>query len=128
MDKQLTALRDEYIRAIHAPTKPEGLQKLPKNHIQDENKSVRWNREFVEQANLRYSKTLSEFQRQRDEAINAVKKKIYLYIQNDLGISENGAAAIFRYAQALRHNDGQNAVFDALVDIMDVVWECVKKK
>lgn len=98
MNYDLEELFDDYKKACELPTKPSSIKRLPANHIEDENKSVKWNKEFVESNNKRYLETLSEKQRNRSLAMNQAQDQIVNYIRRELKISVNAAKRVLEYA------------------------------
>lgn len=120
MDNELKNLIDEYKIACGMPTKPNYFNKLPANHIEDENQTVKWNREFVEKTNKAYQEAVAEMNRKRNLAMNEVQKKIEKYIMKYAEVSQKGAKRIFEFAYAEGHSDGLYNVgvwIDRLVDL-----------
>lgn len=119
----LDNLLEFYDDAMHLPTKP-SFKKLDSRHIEDENKSVKWNCEFVEENNKKYFEEVSKLQRERNLKINQAQKDVEKYIQTEAGVSEKGAKAIFQFAYENGHCDGIYSIKDWLFDLMDLVAKC----
>ena len=69
MDKKLKQLIDEYREACCMPTRVTNIKKLPQTHIEDENMSVKWNREFVQKNNERFQQEVADVNRKRNLAM-----------------------------------------------------------
>lgn len=125
--KTLNELFAEYKYACGIPTKPDWIKKLPSNHIEDENKSVKWNREFVERNNNDFLKAVADTQRKRSLAMNEAENKIVKYIQKESKTSEKGAKAIFDMAYREGHAFGLNDVKCWICDLVELVKTCNEK-
>lgn len=124
--KTLDELFKDYEVVCNMPTKPIGIKKLPANHIEDENQSVKWNREFVEKNNNDYLKAVSETQRNRSKAMNEVEKEIRKWIKKAANVSEHGAKVIFAKAYEEGHSYGLYAVEEWIEELCELVNECRK--
>lgn len=124
--KTLEELFDEYKAASNMPTKPIGIKKLPANHIEDDNQSVKWNREFVEKNNNDYLKAVADVNRKRSVAMNKSNGEIIKWIQKETKTSEHGAKMIFQSAYDHGHSYGLYAVKDWLEELCELVNECRK--
>ena len=87
MDDRLKYLISEYKDACSISTKPISIKKLPTGHIEDENKSVKWNREFLENNNKKYIEAVANLQRERSLKMNDVQKRIEKYIKDETGVN-----------------------------------------
>lgn len=125
--KTLSEIFAEYKAACDMPTKPDWIKKLPTSHIEDENMSVKWNREFVEQNNRDFLEAVSDTQRKRSLAMNAAQAKIVKFIQKEAKTGEKGAKAIFDMAFREGHACGLNDVKIWIEDLIDLVQECNEK-
>lgn len=122
--KTLNELFAEYKTACEMPTKPDWIKKLPANHIEDENKSVKWNREFVEQNNEDFLKAVADTQRKRSLAMNAAQAKIVKFIQKEAKASEKGAKMILEIAHSEGNQYGINDVKSWVLDLIELVKTC----
>lgn len=124
MTEKLQNLMDDYKRACDMPTRPATIKKLPAHHIEDENQSVKWNREFVEQNNQNFQKTVSELQRKRSLEMNRVQKNIEKYIAKEAKTSEKGAKSIFNMAYQKGHSFGIKKVMFWIDELIELVLDC----
>lgn len=124
MYDELKKLYDEYKEACDMPTTPAGGKKLPANHIEDENKSVKWNREFVKANNDLYLATVSEMRRRRSLAMNKVQAEVEKYIMEYAEVSQKGAQKIFEFSYDRGHSDGIYSVFEWIETLVDLFEDC----
>lgn len=124
MDNELNDLLCEYKEACLIPTKPVGIKRLPSNYIKDEEKSVKWNREFVEANNKKYLETVSNLQRERSLAMNEVQKKIEKYIMDTADVSKKAAKYIFDFAYSDGHSGGIYEVGNRIDSLVELFLNC----
>lgn len=92
------------------------------NYVKDENKSVKWNREFVEKENAKYD---AEAKRLKELAISTRSSIInkYLSTLSDT-LNEAQLNCIYNYAYNDKHSYGYWDVFvccEELVDLIKIV-------
>lgn len=124
MHDKLKILYEEYEVAYGMPTKPFDMRTLSKYHIEDENKSVKWNREFAQSHNQKYLDRVSEMQRERSKCINEAEKRIHEYIMKYSGVSQKGARKIFEFAYDIGHSDGIYSVFQWIESLVELFESC----
>lgn len=124
MDDKLMELIEEYKDAVNMRTKPEYIRKLPSNHIEDEEKSVKWNKQFVEENNKRYLNAVLEAQIKRNLEIKRVQKDIEKYIQKETKTSEKAANYIFIFAYSQGHSDGIYSIFNWIEELIELINKC----
>lgn len=124
MDDKLMELMEEYRNAVNMRTKPEYIRKLTSNHIEDEEKSVKWNKEFVEENNKKYLEAVSEAQRKRSLEINRVQKEIEKYIQKETKTSKEAAKYIFDFAYSQGHSEGISSVCNWIEELIELINKC----
>lgn len=96
---------------------PEGLCWVKASHIQDEEQSVKWNREWVEKNNARYLEEVKRLQAEKNAAWDRWEVKVAEKIKAEVGggLSTKKATAIrqcaFRITKGKTFRD---------------TWECVK--
>lgn len=64
---------------------PEGLCRVKASHIQDEEQSVKWNREWVEKNNARYLEEVKRLQAEKNAAWDRWEVKVAEKIQAEVG-------------------------------------------
>lgn len=124
MCDELKKLYEEYKAAYDMPTKPTDIKTISKYHIEDENKSVKWNREFAQAHNQKYLDRVSEMQKERNKAINDAMNGIEKYIMEYAEVSKKGARKIFEYAYAHGHSGGIYEVFDWIEELVNLFESC----
>lgn len=97
---------------------PEELRRVKASHIQDEEQSVKWNREWVEKNNARYLEEVKRLHAEKNAAWDRWEVKVAEKIQAEVGgrLSLKRAVAIrecaFRMTKCTTFNK---------------TWECVKQ-
>lgn len=95
-------------------------------HIFDEEKSVRWNREMVEQKKLEYKTLISNF---RDDVRNLEKLfelDVTEFLKDEFNFNESVARKVYKEAWSGGHSGGYNEVLSDAVEISDWVSEILK--
>lgn len=109
---------------------PAHIRKVPSNHIFDENQSVKWNRDKVNENNNAYQTEVARLNTLRNKARDEIHEDIYYAIQCEVGhgLSRKGAMAIWNYAYSEGHANGihdiiycLDSVTDLLVDVLSEV-------
>lgn len=103
--------------------RPVGLQKVPGNHIFDEDQSVKWNREQVENNNQRYRDEVARLNTEKNKARDNVLELIYDKIQYEVGyrISRKKAQAIWSFAYERGYSSfGFTSIQSELSDLIDL--------
>lgn len=96
-------------------------KKLPNNHVQDEDKSVKWNKEFVQENNELYvaqNKAYRSALSDKQERFEAELLASFAY-EEDLSMEE--AQIIFGYAWEESHSSGYNDVMITASEVAEVV-------
>ena len=124
MDEELKELLEEYKNACNMPTKPTWIKKLPINHIEDENKSVKWNREFADKNNRKYQDAVVDANRKRNLSINDARNEIEKYIMKHAEVSKNAANRIFEFAYAEGCSGGLHEVGVWIDLLIDLICDC----
>lgn len=96
---------------------PEELRRVKASHIEDEEQSVKWNREWVEKNNARYLEEVKRMQAEKNAAWDRWEVKVAEKIKAEVGggLSKKKATAIRECA--FRITKGKN---------FRDTWECVK--
>lgn len=109
---------------------PKSVKKVKPDHIFDEDKSVKWNREQVEINNAVYraevARLFTEKNKARDDVINMIIEKI----QSEVGasLSKRKAKAIWEFAYEERHSYGFYDVHAYLFKLIDLAKILVSKE
>lgn len=83
LNKDWNELNDLHECWLNMSCKPD-FKKLNVNYIEDENKSVKWNREFVEKQNLKYEEEVKELNRKKNAARENVIKQLNNLVSKEL--------------------------------------------
>ena len=78
-------IQNEFDRAYGMSCKPSGLQKHKAGHIFDENMSVKWNRDKLEEENRKFQDEVSRLNTAKNKALLTVHELAYKKIQDDVG-------------------------------------------
>ena len=101
---------------------PAGLRKVAANFIFDENQSVKWNREQVEDNNSRYGQEVARVNTEKNKRRDAIYEDIYRAIQAEVGhnLSKKKAIAIWSYAYEKGHAFGFHDIMANLREVMEL--------
>lgn len=119
---ELLDLIDEYKCACRMNTKPVGIAKLKENHVEDENRSVKWNREFVAKNNKQYAEAVANLNRNRSLRMNEVEKQIVEYIMKKAMVGQFGANRILEFAH--QQSDSLQEVGIWVEQLIELVNDC----
>ena len=100
---------------------PAGIKKVREDHIFDEEKSVRWNREMVEKNNAEYQAEVARLNTAKNKRRDAILEDIYRLIQEDVGhnLSRIKAQRLWAYAWEQGHANGFPDVYYHLQDMVE---------
>ena len=92
---------------------PAGIKKVRADHIFDEEKSVRWNREMAEKNNADYQAEVARLNTEKNKRRDAILEDIYRLIQEDVGhnLSRAKAQRLWAYAWEHGHANGFSEVY-----------------
>lgn len=96
--------------------RPARTPNMKAGYITDENKSVKWNKEQVDLANIQYKKKLEEFHNHKFELYDKFTKDIIDAIKNESKLPESIAYIIYNKAS----DD-----YDSSLHLLDLVREYV---
>lgn len=101
---------------------PKNMEKYPKGYIADEEKSVRWNREFVERENEKYRLEVSRLNTVKNKARDALKEHIYERIQFEVGhdLSREKARLIYGMAYERGRSYGSYEVEKSIHELIEL--------
>lgn len=123
-------IQSEFDRAYGMSCKPSGLQKYKAGHIFDENMSVKWNRDKLEEENKKFEDEVSRLNTAKNKAMLAVHELVYQKIQDDVGhnLSRTAAEKIFNYAYDDKHAYGFHEVRWELERLVELVSEILAEQ
>lgn len=97
-------LKEDFLLALKTPTVPVFCKVKP-DHVFDENRSVRWNREEAIRVNNDYDEKCRVLRVKRDEAVNQVIDRIKSYISVEVGCSLQRASLIWNFVYGYYHSN-----------------------
>lgn len=123
-------IQREFDRVNEMSCKPVGLQKYKAGHIFDENMSVKWNRDKLEEENKKYRDEVARLNAEKSKELWTVHDLVYRKIQEEVGhgLSEHAAVAIFNYAYDSKHAYGFYAVRKELERLIELVSEILDEQ
>ena len=83
--KDWQTIRTEFEAMERMSCVPAGIRKVRADHIFDEERSVRWNREMVEKNNADYQAEVARLNTEKNKRRDAILENIYRLIQEDVG-------------------------------------------
>lgn len=112
---------DKYCELKYSQPKVVG-KKLSESHIEDENQSVKWNREFVEQHNKDIDKQLGRYREKINKAFNDYINSIIEAIMDELNCDLGTAVKIYDYVYDLRDwDDIEGDKLDAIEELVELI-------
>lgn len=99
-----------------------GKHFLTEYHIEDENQSVKWNREFIKTHNENLKREQAANRQKQLDAYNNYKNAILNAIQSELGCNEESAKKICDYID-LRDYDYEAYKLDAIDELVWLIKE-----
>lgn len=108
---------------------PSYLKKVHQNHVFDENQSVKWNREKVEENNTNYQSEVARLNTLKNKRRDSLYDDIYFAIQCEVGhnLSREKAIKIWNYAWEQGHSYGIREVLYHLENLMTLADELLSK-
>ena len=97
---------------------PEGFSRVKASHIQDEEQSVKWNREWVEKNNARYLEEVKRLQAEKNAAWDRWEVKVAEKIRTEVGGTISAKQSVAIRECAFRLTKGTT---------FRKTWECVKR-
>lgn len=120
--KDWQTIRAEFEEMERMSCVPAGIRKVRADHIFDEEKSVRWNREMVDKNNTEYQAEVARLNTAKNKRRDAILEDIYRLIQEDVGhdLSRVKAQRLWAYAWAQGHANGFPDVYYHLQDMVEL--------
>jgi len=120
--QELIKIHEKWEKATNMSCKP-AFSKVKENHVFDEDKSVKWNREQVIRNNERYEQEVQRLNTQKNKARDAVYEDIYSYIQKQVGhhLSKEKAVQIWNYI--CKHENNNIDILLAVQEMSDLLHD-----
>ena len=119
-------IQDDFNRMSSMSCRPT-FSKMKVGTIIDEDKSVKWNRETVEENNRRYADEVARLNTLKNKARDDVYADIYAKIQDEIpGISLDAAKKIFEYAYDKGHSNGFYEIRYELIELIELIQFVIK--
>ena len=120
--KDWQTIRTEFEAMERMSCVPVGIRKVRADHIFDEERSVRWNREMVEKNNADYQAEVARLNTEKNKRRDAILEDIYRLIQEDVGhdLSRVKAQRLWAYAWEQGHANGFPDVYCHLQDMVEL--------
>lgn len=109
---------------------PKDIRKVPSNHIFDEEKSVKWNREQVDRNNTAYIKEVARLNTLRNKERDRIYEEIYTAIRQEVGhnLSRKKAIVIWNLAYEWGHSSGIGEICCYLDELIGLADELLEKE
>lgn len=125
--REWTEIRADYEEACGMSCKPVH-NKVPDNHIFNENMTVKWNREKVAEHNKSYDDKVKELRERRLDALRNVVDEVVNKIACELHITNSRAEILWDYVYD--RSEGCYDLFRKLEEVVDMLHEmfCIKEE
>lgn len=106
------------------------IKKLPKGYITDEEQSVKWNRDQVEQNHLAYENAVKQLNAEKNRRRDEICQCIYDLIQKEVGpkLHRTGARKIWEMAYNQSRSYGFTAVYWRIADLISLAKVILNKE
>ena len=120
--KDWKAIRAEFEAMERMSCVPAGIRNVRADHIFDEEKSVRWNREMVDLNNAEYQAEVARLCSEKNKRRYAILDVAYRLIQEDVchDLSRYKAKRLWAYAWEQGHANGFPDVYCHLQDVIEL--------
>ena len=107
---------------------PTNIHKVKADHVFDEDKSVKWNREQVEDNNSRYLEEVKRLNTEKNHRRDELHERIYKVIQDEVGygLSRRKAMLLWNRAYEDGHGCGIREIISNLDDLMELAIQLLK--
>ena len=96
-------------------------RKLNSSHIEDENQSVKWNREFVEQHNKNIDNQIKQNRTRVNKAFSSYINGVLDLISSEVNCDRDMAVEIYDYVYEIRSWDYEEDKLDAIEGIVELI-------
>ena len=114
----IESLREDFLLALSMPSVPD-FSKVKPDHVFDEDRSIRWNREEAIRVNNDYDEKCRVLRAKRNETVNQVTDRIKKYISINVGCSLQRASLIWNFVYDYYHSN-TNELFDRLEEFEEL--------
>lgn len=114
-------LYEDELKKSFKPT----VSKVPTGYVFDEEKSVRWNREQVDERNKAYTSERNRFYEERSKLFEDIHYKEISRIVQSLHVSDPCAERIWDFVR--NHKDSLYECLDFTEDLIDLLKDIVKE-
>lgn len=114
----INELKEDFLLALIMSSVPDFCKVKP-DHVFDEDKSVRWNREEAARVNNEYDTRCKILRAERDAAISLVTDRIKKHISINVGCSLQRASLIWNFVYDQYHSN-VDELFDKLEDFEEL--------
>lgn len=107
---------------------PTNIHKVRADHVFDEDKSVKWNREQVEDNNRHYLEEVKRLNTEKNRRRDELHERIYKAIQDEVGygLSRRKAMLLWNRAYENGHSYGIREVVSNLDELMELAIQLLK--
>lgn len=102
-------------------------RKLSPSHIEDENQSVKWNREFVEQHNKNIDNQIKRHRTEANKAFSSYINGVLDFISSEVNCDRDMAVEIYDYVYEIRDWDYEEDKLDAIEGIVELIKRAKKE-
>lgn len=127
---KLIELQDEWDRMEQMSCKP-SFRKLPSGYITDEEKSVKWNKEQVEQNHLKYENEVKRLNTLKNKTRDEIYNRTFEIIQKEIGrgISLEQAKKIWSFVDDYSKSNSQRITMLAqIIELCKDIRQKTKQK
>ena len=96
-------------------------KKLHDNHVEDEDKSVKWNKEFLKKNNELHLAQNKAYRSAQQDKRNRFEEELIASFADDEGLSLEEAKIVFDYAWQQSHSSGYHEVMGTASEVADLV-------
>lgn len=121
----LTAVLKAYTYWLDFSCKPV-FKHLPDNYVADENKSVKWNKQYVEKNNKLYNESIKNLQvekNKRRENFYKVLLDITKKYNNAININEKSVMKIFEYSKKHCLKSDITSIMEYYIELVNLISE-----
>ena len=96
-------------------------KKIKVGSVIDEEKSVRWNREYIEKHNKKVEEEVKNLQRKKNHLREEVKADACTYIMQETKVSKEKALSIYTYVEEKWEDENFYGCLSQLDDLLELI-------